>query len=195
MQSSHAERIGSRLKAARTERDVTLTALSAETGISASTLSRLEAGKRQPNLELLIPLAAALDVTLDDLVTDSAVPDPRVAPRMAHRPGASVYRLSRENSPTQTVRMVLSPVDEQPVQRTHEGFEWLYVLSGRLRLLLGDHDLVLQPGEAAEFSTRVPHWLGCASATEPVEVMCIFSRDGERIHVRAQTEPDRRVGR
>ena len=194
MELSHGARIGTRLRSARSSRDLTLASLSEQTGISVSTLSRLESGKRQPNLELLIPLAGALEVTLDELVTD-AVPDPRVAPRLDRRPGAVTYLLSRENAPTQTVRMVLTPVaGEVPVQRTHEGFEWLYVLSGRLRLLLGDHDLVLGPGEAAEFATRVPHWVGCADH-DPVEIMCIFNRDGERIHVRAQTEPDRRAGR
>ncbi|GAA2248065.1 XRE family transcriptional regulator [Herbiconiux moechotypicola] len=193
MESSRAQRIGARLRAARSERGLTLAELGATAEISPSTVSRLESGKRQPNLDLLIPLAAALDVTLDQLVSDS-VPDPRVAPRMTHRPGASIEVLSREDAPTQTVRMVLTPVGETPQLRTHDGFEWLYVLSGRLRLLLGDHDLVLKPGEAAEFATRIPHWLGCAD-DEPVEAMCIFSQSGERIHVRAQTEPDRRVGR
>jgi transcriptional regulator with XRE-family HTH domain len=190
---SWAVRIGARLRAARTDLGLTLAELSERSGISASTISRLESGKRQPNLDLLIPLAASLDVTIDSLVSE-VVPDPRVAPRLSQRPGVAVQLLSREDSPTQTVRMVLTPVGETPAQRTHEGFEWVYVLSGRLRLLLGDHDLVLRPGEAAEFATRVPHWLGPAD-DQPVEVMCIFSRDGERIHVRAQTEPGRRVGR
>ncbi len=190
---SQGARIGARLRAVRSARSVTLAALGAATGISASTISRLESGKRQPNLELLIPLAAALEVTIDELATDS-VPDPRVAGRHEHRPGRTMELLSRESSPMQTVRMTLRPTPEEISLRTHEGFEWVYVLSGRLRLLLGDHDLVLAEGEAAEFATRVPHWLGCAD-DEPVELMCIFSRDGERIHVRAQTEPDRRAGR
>jgi transcriptional regulator with XRE-family HTH domain len=190
---SQGARIGARLRAARASRHVTLAALGEQTGISASTISRLEAGKRQPNLELLIPLAAALEVTIDELVSDT-VPDPRIPGRRASRPGRTMQYLSRENAPMQTVRMTLRPVPEEVVQATHEGFEWLYVMSGRLRLLLGEHDLVLSEGEAAEFATRVPHWLGCAD-DEPVELMCIFSRDGERIHVRAQTEPDRRAGR
>ena len=193
MDDSQGARIGARLRAARTSRDVTLAALAAETGISASTISRLEAGKRQPNLELLIPLTAALEITLDELVAD-VVPDPRIRSRSSHRAGREMQLLSKENSPMQTVRMVITPVGEEPVQRTHDGFEWLYVMSGRLRLLLGDHDLVLKPGEAAEFATRIPHWVGNADE-DPVELMAIFSRDGERIHVRAQTEPGRRVGR
>jgi transcriptional regulator with XRE-family HTH domain len=193
MDETQGARIGARLKAARSDREVTLGALSAETGISASTISRLESGKRQPNLELLIPLAAALEITIDELVSDS-VPDPRVRPRRSTADGVEMQQLSRRTSPNQAVRMVLTRTEESPSLRSHEGFEWLYVLSGTLRLMLGEHDLLLRPGEAAEFATRVPHWMGSADG-EPVELMAIFNRDGERIHVRAQTEPDRRVGR
>ncbi len=42
--------------------------------------------------------------------------------------------------------------------QVHEGYEWLYVITGQLRLVLGDHDLVLRAGEAAAFDTRLPHW-------------------------------------
>ncbi|HWM05340.1 MAG TPA: cupin domain-containing protein, partial [Actinophytocola sp.] len=66
-----------------------------------------------------------------------------------------------------------------------EGYEWLYVLSGRLRLLLADHDVVLGPGEAAEFETRLPHWFG-AAGQEPVEILSLFGKQGERMHVRAK---------
>ncbi|MGA1837769.1 XRE family transcriptional regulator [Herbiconiux sp. 11R-BC] len=214
MNETAAERIGARLRAARTARGATLVELAAATGISASTLSRLESGKRQPNLELLIPVTATLEITIDELVSD-AVPDPRVRRASSRpspgRPGVVVQHLSKDTSPMQTVRMTLpgrepsgagsgagsdsaSGSAEEPVLRTHDGFEWVYVLEGRLRLMLGEHDIVMKPGEAAEFATRVPHWLGSADG-DPVELMCIFSRDGERIHVRAQTEPDRRAGR
>ena len=65
------------------------------------------------------------------------------------------------------------------------------MLDGRLRLVLGEHDLVLGPGEAAEFDTRVPHWFGGTDA-RPVELLSIFSREGERIHVRAKSTDSRR---
>ena len=197
MEESRGARIGARLRATRSERDLTLAELAASTGISASTISRLESGGRQPNLDLLIPLARALELSLDELVSDE-VPDPRVPTRRSRTDGRVMYSLSKETSPNQAVRMVIPSTDgvpaEPPALKVHEGFEWVYVLSGRLRLMLGEHDLVLRPGEAAEFATRVPHWLGSADGEE-VELMCIFNRDGERIHVRAQTEPDRRVGR
>ncbi|WP_143662968.1 cupin domain-containing protein, partial [Streptomyces sp. wa1002] len=72
-----------------------------------------------------------------------------------------------------------------PEQRTHEGYEWLFVLSGKLRLLLAEHDLVLEPGEAAEFDTRLPHWFGPAE-DETVEFLSLFGPQGERMHVRAK---------
>jgi quercetin dioxygenase-like cupin family protein len=74
---------------------------------------------------------------------------------------------------------------QEPDPQAHEGFEWLYVLSGRLRLVLGEHDLVLRAGEAAEFDTRVPHWSGTADG-EAVEMLSLFGPQGERVHVRAR---------
>jgi quercetin dioxygenase-like cupin family protein len=74
---------------------------------------------------------------------------------------------------------------QQPDPQTHEGYEWIYVLDGRLRLVLGEHDLEMLPGEAAEFDTRVPHWFGAVGA-EPVEILSLFGKQGERAHLRAR---------
>lgn len=74
---------------------------------------------------------------------------------------------------------------DTPELCTHEGYEWLYVLSGRLRIVLADHDIVLDPGEVAEFDTRLPHWFG-STGQGPVEVLSLFGRQGERMHVRAR---------
>ena len=72
-----------------------------------------------------------------------------------------------------------------PEPKTHEGYEWLYVLSGRLRLVLGEHDMILSPGEVVEFDTQVPHWFD-NPGPEPVEVLSLFGPQGERFHVRAR---------
>jgi quercetin dioxygenase-like cupin family protein len=90
----------------------------------------------------------------------------------------------------QAYKHVLPPGrrEQEPDPQVHEGYEWLYVLNGRLRLVLGEQDLVLLPGEAAEFDTRVPHWFG-AAGTEPVEFLTLFGRQGERAHIRARTRP------
>ncbi|WP_330236959.1 helix-turn-helix domain-containing protein [Streptomyces sp. NBC_00566] len=177
--------VGPRLRRIRKERDVTLAALSETTGISVSTLSRLESGLRRPSLELLLPIAQAHRVPLDELVGAPPVGDPRVRTEPVERDGRTFYPLTRRPGGLQAYKVLEPRRERQPDPRTHEGYEWLYVLSGRLRLVLGDHDVVLGPGEAAEFDTRVPHWFGSAGGG-PVEFLSLFGPQGERMHLRAR---------
>ncbi|GAA2248897.1 MULTISPECIES: helix-turn-helix domain-containing protein [Kitasatospora] len=177
--------VGPRLKWLRTARGVTLAALSEATGISKSTLSRLEAGQRRPSLELLLPIAQAHQVPLDELVGAPEVGDPRVRLKPHRVNGNTVLPLTRQPGPLQSYKMILPTRRTTPELCTHEGHEWLYVLSGRLRLILADHDVVLGPGEVAEFDTRLPHWFG-STGEGPVELLSLFGRQGERMHVRAR---------
>ena len=178
--------VGPRLRALRRAAGVTLTAVAETTGISVSTLSRLESGQRRATLELLLPLARAYRVPLDELVDAPPTGDPRVYARPITRGGQTIVPLSRQPGGPLAYKMIIHPdVRSDPDPRTHEGYDWLYVLSGRLRLVLGEHDLVLPPGEAAEFDTRVPHWFGSADG-KAVEILSIFDRQGARIHVRAR---------
>ncbi|QVQ53073.1 helix-turn-helix domain-containing protein [Spiractinospora alimapuensis] len=179
--------VGPRLRALRRRHGTTLTDLSEATGISASTLSRLESGGRRPTLEQLLPLARAHGVTLDDLVDAPATGDPRIHLRPITRDGMTLLPLTRRPGGIQAYKFVITPTNPPsvPVPQTHEGYEWLYVLNGRLRLVLAEHDIVLAPGEAAEFDTHVPHWFGCADEA-PVEFLSLFGQQGERAHVRAR---------
>ena len=185
--------VGARLRTLRQERDITLAGLSASTDISVSTLSRLESGQRRATLELLLPLAQAYQVPLDELVGAPATGDPRINSRPITRHGVTMYPLTRRAGGLQAYKHVIPPsrIPKAPDLRTHEGYEWLYVLSGRLRLVLGEHDLVLTTGEAAEFDTRVPHWFTNAGS-DPVEFLSLFGPQGERMHVRAR--PTKRSG-
>lgn len=180
------DQVGPRLKQVRTQQGITLTALSAATGISKSTLSRLETGQRRPSLELLLPLAQAYRVPLDDLVGAPEVGDPRIRlkPRRAH--GRTVIPLTRQPGGIQAWKIVIPGGSGEPAPKAHEGYEWIYVLSGRVRVVLGDHDVVLGQGEVAEFDTRVPHWFGSAGE-QPAEVLSLFGPQGEAIHVRARS--------
>ncbi|WP_280381083.1 helix-turn-helix domain-containing protein [Nocardia wallacei] len=181
--------VGPRLRMLRTRRGVTLTELAAATGISKSTLSRLESGQRRPSLELLLPIAHAHEVTVDDLVALPRFTDPRVQGTARRVAGRTILPLTRRPGAIQAYKITI-PADEPPPEpKVHDGHEWLYVLSGRLRLLLGGHDLELGPGEAAEFDTRQPHWFGSAGPG-PVEILSIFGRQGERIHLRARPRTD-----
>ncbi len=184
--------VGPHLRSLRRKRGTTLADLGAETGISVSTLSRLEAGERRPTLELLLPLARAYGVTLDELVDAPPTGAPRVHLRPMTHHGMTMLPLSRRAGGIQAFKLIVPPSRREPELKTHEGYEWLYVLSGRLRLVLGELDLVLPPGEAAEFDTRVPHWFGSAEG-KAVEFLSIFDSQGARIHVRARPKRDSSV--
>lgn len=180
--------VGPRLRHIRNKRGLSLSALAEATGISKSTLSRLETGQRRPSLELLLPLAQAHQVPLDELVGAPEVGDPRIRSKPQVRNGRTVIPLTPHPGPRHAWKSIIPAEQHGPELRTHDGYEWLYVLSGRLRLIVADHDLILEPGEAAEFDTRLPHWLG-STGESPVEVLNLLGPHGERMHTRARPRP------
>jgi quercetin dioxygenase-like cupin family protein len=153
--------------------------------MSTSTLSRLESGKRQATLELLVPLTRQLGIGLDDLVTPP-VSDPRVRRPVVRRNGLVIAPLAPEDAPIATYKITYPPTSTPPEPRIHDGYEWLYVLSGKLRLVLGDQELILTRTEAAEFDTRIPHSMS-AVGTRPAQVISIFNNDGIRMHTHVGT--------
>jgi transcriptional regulator with XRE-family HTH domain len=180
--------VGPRLKRIRTERGVTLAELADATGISKSTLSRLEGGQRKPSLELLLPIALAHQVPVDELVGAPEIGDPRVrlTPRRIKRHDGTtetIIPLTRQPGAPHAFKMVIPPRAGDPTPMAHEGYEWMYVLAGRVRLVLGSKETTLSQGEAAEFDTRIPHWFSGADG-RPAEVISIFGKQGERMHLR-----------
>ena len=178
--SDDLQLIGPRLRAIRHARGWTLEDLARRAQLSVSTLSRLESGKRQASLELLVPLTRQLGIRLDDLVHPEA-PDPRVRRPVINRDGMVIAPLAPESSPIHIYKITYPPSRALPEPRIHDGYEWLYVLTGKLRLILGEQDLVLTRGEAAEFDTRIPHAMSAAGG-KPVQVLSIFNDAGARMH-------------
>ncbi|EFL11049.1 helix-turn-helix domain-containing protein [Streptomyces sp. AA4] len=171
--------VGPRLRHFRRQRNCTLDELSTATGISISTLSRLESGQRKATLELLLPISRAHRVPLDELVGTSPL-------QPVTRSDRIVVPLTQRPGQFQSAKMIFDAARCEPDPRTHPGHEWFCVLSGKGRLVLGDHDVVLKAGEVAEFDTRIPHWFG-STGEGPVEILSMFGKQGERIRVRART--------
>lgn len=182
------EQVGPRLRAARRQRGLTLEELAARALISPSTLSRMESGKRQANLELLVPLTRELGIRIDDLIPGET-PDPRIRQTPRRRDGKLIVPLAPSHAPIRTYKITYPPVTSMPEPRVHDGYEWLYVLHGRLRLRVGERDLTLTRGEAAEFDTRTPHAMAAVGG-RPAEVLSIFNEEGARFHTRAISEKD-----
>jgi mannose-6-phosphate isomerase-like protein (cupin superfamily) len=147
-------------------------------------LSRLESGQRKPSLELLLPIAEAHQVPLDDLVGAPSVRDPRILPKPRVRNGRMVIPLTGQAGGLHAWKVIIPPETAQPELRIHEGYEWLYVLSGRMRLILGDRDITMGPGESTEFDTGLPHWFGPVG-DQPIEILSLHGASGERMHALA----------
>ena len=187
---SHPQQVGRRLKQLRMQRRITLTGLAATTGISKSTLSRLESGQRRPTLELLLALSRAYRVPLDDLVGAPEVGDPRVRLKPDRVKGRTVIPLTRQPEGMQAWKIVIPTTKIHPEPRAHDGHEWIYVLSGRLRLVLGDQDWVLGPGRGRGVRHPGARTGSAAPGEVPAEILSIFGRPGERMNVRtARPQP------
>jgi transcriptional regulator with XRE-family HTH domain len=176
-----------RLRELRTERGMTLQQVAERASIDVSTLSRLEAGKRRLALDHIPALASALGVSADELLRSSPPQDPRVRGRPRTHEGLTVWPLTRRRAAggLHAYKIHVSPARRTPpdVLPVHEGHDWLYVLDGRLRLLLGEQDLTIEPGDAVEFTTWTPHWFGALDG--PVELILIVGPQGERLHLHA----------
>jgi transcriptional regulator with XRE-family HTH domain len=180
------QRVRSRIRRLRTERGLTLQQVAAGANLDVSTLSRLESGKRRLAIDHLPGLAGALAVSVDELLRDDGAADPRVRREPHTGDGLTLWPLTHRGPAAglHTYRCLVHPDRDTPPDPlpVHEGHDWMFVMSGRLRLLLGDDDLVIEPGEAVEFSTLTPHWFGATDG--PVELITILGAQGERVHLR-----------
>ncbi|WP_433152990.1 XRE family transcriptional regulator [Actinomadura nitritigenes] len=177
--------VGPRLRTIRESRRMTIRSVSDATGISVSTLSRLESGNRRPQLELLMPLARLYRLPLDDLVGAPALGDPRIHPRPRVRDGVITMPLSSGSGAWEAFKQVHPPAPDKPIRQwVHPGWDWIYVIAGRMRLLIGEDEMIVAAGDAVEFDTRVPHGFG-NPGPEVLEVLCLFNPDGAKLHSRA----------
>ncbi|WP_046497535.1 helix-turn-helix domain-containing protein [Streptomyces odonnellii] len=181
--------MGPRLRAARERRGATLTGVSRATGISPSTLSRIETGRRKPTLEVLLQLAKEYEISLDELAgtTPVTAAKPRASAPQRSGDDKAVLPLTRYVGGLHAHKHVLPAIDTPPTrprQVSHDGYEWLCVLYGRLWLALGDQDLILTAGDTAEFDTRTAHGVANAGPGEPVEYLIMFGPQGERLRSR-----------
>ena len=178
-------RVRERLRSLRRDQGLTLQQVAERAHIDLSTLSRLEAGKRRLALDHIPALAEALGVSADDLLRSAPRPDPRVRARPRRHDGLTVWPLTNRGHGgglhAYKVHVAATRRTPPAEMRVHEGHDWLYVLEGRLRLVLGEDTYVVEPGEAAEFTTWTPHWFGAVDG--PVDVILVVGPHGERSHL------------
>jgi DNA-binding Xre family transcriptional regulator len=172
------ERVRARLRRLRDERGLTLAEVADAAGMATSTLSRLETGARRLTFAHLPPLARALGVAADELVAAPRTDAPPARAPWRTHDGVTFVPMGEPSDGPRVCKLLIPAGHRDPAPRTHEGHERLHVLSGRLRLVLGDQDRIMTPGESTEFSTWLPHWTGVVE--EPVELLAIFDPLGRR---------------
>lgn len=180
--------VRARLRSLRTTLGLSLDALAARSNLSASTISRIETGKRAISLDVLLPLARALHVDLDALLNVHSDDDVVIHPVASSSGGHTTWMLSRPTGTTLALKMRLEPTDHPAEPRVHPGHDWFFVIEGRVRLLLGEREIIVETGEAAEFATMTPHSLTASGG--PAEVIMIVDRDGQRAHVHHESGDD-----
>ena len=173
--------VRTRLRSLRNTLGLSLDELAARTNLSPSTISRVETGKRTISLDILLPLAAALQVDLDALLDVRSDDDVVIRPAPNSSGERTTWMLSRPTASTIAVKMRIEPTGKAQEQRVHPGHDWFFVITGRVRLLLGEREITVQAGESAEFSTMTPH--AFAAIDRPAELIMIFDRDGQRAHI------------
>ncbi len=173
--------VRTRLRSLRTTLGLSLDDLAARTSLSASTISRVETGRRTISLDILVPLAAALQIDLDSLLDVHSDDDVVIRPTPNCSGERTTWMLSRPTGTTIAVKIRLQPTRSMPKQQVHPGHDWFFVVAGRVRLSLGEREIIVETGEAAEFATMTPHAV-CA-VDGPAELIMIFDRDGQRAHV------------
>jgi DNA-binding Xre family transcriptional regulator len=174
--------VRNRIRAMRLAMGWSLDALAARCQLSPSSLSRIETGHRRISLDQLAAIARALGATLDQLVESGSDEDVVIRPR--HDPARGLTMWTLKNDPGVTVaKMLVTAGPAEP--KAHPGRDWMTVLSGTLVLLLGERTILVETGQAAEFSTMIPHAFG--SHGGPAEILCIFDHDGQRTHLRPAT--------
>jgi transcriptional regulator with XRE-family HTH domain len=177
--------VRTRLRSLRNTLGLSLDELAARTNLSPSTISRIETGKRTISLDVLLPLAAALQVNLDTLLDVHFDDDVVIRPAPNRSRGRTTWMLSRPTGTRIAVKMRIEPSSRAEGQRVHPGHDWFYVITGQVRLSLGEREIIVQAGESAEFSTMTPH--SFAAVDGPAEIITIFDRDGQRAHVHHET--------
>lgn len=177
--------VRTRLRSLRTTLGLSLDDLAARTNLSSSTISRIETGKRTISLDVLLPLARALEIDLDALLDVEGDDDVVIRPIASRSRGRTTWMLSRPTGRTIAIKMRLEPTRDLPEPRVHPGHDWFFVVEGRVRLLLGGREIVVEAGEAAEFATMTPHAMTAVGG--PAELIMIFDRDGQRAHTHHET--------
>ena len=194
--------VGERLRARRKDRGLSLRELADRLRVSPSLISQIERGRARPSVSTLFAIVTELDASLDELLFNderasggstanaaeaSAHPSPVQQAGSRHHiglaSGVTWERLTTTSQPGVEFLFVVydvggasSPGD---TYQNHSGYEWGYVISGVLEVIIGFDRYVLQPGDAVSLDSSVPHRLANAGDTPVHAIWFVMGRDAD----------------
>ncbi|WBL19812.1 helix-turn-helix domain-containing protein [Citricoccus sp. NR2] len=178
--------VRTRLRSLRRAQSLSLDELAERAHLSPSTISRIETGKRSISLDVLLPLARALRTDVETLLEDDTDDDVVIRPLPSQEGSRTTWMLSKATGNMRALKVRIEPTGVVPEQRVHPGHDWFFVMEGRIRLFLGERVVVVEAGEAAEFSTMTPH--AFVADGGPAEVLMVFDQEGHTVHRHDGTE-------
>jgi transcriptional regulator with XRE-family HTH domain len=177
--------VRARIRGLRLAQGWSLDDLAARCHLSPSTLSRLETGHRRISLDQLTAIVRALGASLDALVEAPGDEDVVIKPQYDPARGRTTWLLDHQPGPggmtVAKIRFTQPAPRTDSARRVHPGHDWFTVLSGTVELLLGDRTIIVENGQAASFSTMLPHAFGAVGG--PAEALAILDHDGRRLHL------------
>jgi transcriptional regulator with XRE-family HTH domain len=169
--------------------------------LSPSAVSRIETGKNQPSIRTLCAFASELQVTVDEVLFDRAVPPEPPSPAASTVPGLALQRAEggraiRLESGVRWKRLMLwSDDDVEFIETTYEpgdassppddlvqhaGHELVHVFAGRLRVVVGIDAFDLRPGDSLTFPSSTPHRLSNEGDETVRAIWVVSGRRGAR---------------
>jgi transcriptional regulator with XRE-family HTH domain len=175
--------VAQRLRSLRIASGLSLDDLAARTHLGPSTISRIETGKRTISLDVLAPLAEALQTDLAALLESATDEEVVIRPVPVEAHGQLHWPLTRSPGAggVTVAKLRMEPGRGRRELGVHPGRDWFFVLSGTVALILGDRVVEVHEGEAAEFSTMTPHRFDAVGGA--AEVLTIFDREGRLAHL------------
>lgn len=190
MSETRLTAVGERIKAIREKKEITLQQLAQKTGYTSALLNQIENHMMSPPLGALGKIANALGVRIGELWGEDKGGAYALV-RKDERPSASSFAskegvsygysyqslgFGMKDRHIESYFVVLEPPTvKNPKPSVHDGEEFLFVLSGRMEVFLGDHADILEAGDSIQFDATIPHRVSCAGEEKTQIVAVIWS--------------------
>lgn len=176
--------IGRRIKLARQDRGLTLKAVEAASGVSATHVSEIERGAASPTVGALVRIARALGKRAGFFLEENEVGDVSIVTRAdrvreSAGTGCTVERLTAgiPGGRVQALQVVLAPGrSHRSASHAHEGDEAIVVVSGMVEVIVDAAVHELGPGDAIHYDASRPHAYRNGSREGPAVILWMASR-------------------